>query len=178
MENQVSLESQKLVQKILYFALCMSLIIHGYIGFAFIRPPEGSLPNGWPSSELFHPANFPLYLASIMAAVSLTFHKWVHNPERLVKKKSELMNKELNLNNGRMSAQQQAFIKSLPKEEQIEFALFTEQLTFNIINWAFNESIGIFGIVAIVLGMPSANIFYFVSAALVLNFIMYPKNKS
>lgn len=100
--NQNFQKQQGFVVKIIYYALCSSLFIYGYIIYAGFLDGGVQPEPQWPHPSFVHISNIPLFIATLMAAGSLVFNRWLVNEERIKNRFNNLVQKDLPPNINRM----------------------------------------------------------------------------
>ncbi|MCR9205263.1 MAG: hypothetical protein NXH75_11830 [Halobacteriovoraceae bacterium] len=157
--------NQLMVIKILWGALLFSNLVFGFLVYSkMILAPESVTAEGFVQY-------LPYVLASGSLMISLLFFLNAMNFDGHKAKFNSL-----NVEQNNIQPQHSSQFEELDEDEKKRFMVLTQIMVKLIVSWALAESINIFGIVGIFLGLPTDQYWYFFTTGVGLMIFTFPKN--
>lgn len=157
--------NQLMVIKILWGALLFSNLVFGFLVYSkMILAPDDIIAEGFVQY-------LPYALASGSLIISLFFFLNAMNFDG-----HKARFNSLNVEKSNVQPQYSSQFEELDEEEKKRFTILAQIMVKLIVSWAFAESVNIFGIVGIFLGLPTEQYWYFFTTALGLMIFTFPKN--
>ena len=162
-------------QKVIWFAFIITIPL--YIGLAYLVTN-----NAENTSSVSKTLEVILYAVSVVTAGgSIVYRRYIFSDAHLQKKIREEANPlqlAMDSKTGHVDPERLRRIESLVPFEQKILGLVVSLQVFNIISWALNESIAIYGLMLMFLSRNFSALFPFMLAAMILDLLMSPGTES